>query len=112
MTHTTQFAYDNAELPDSINYAEEAIVNQLDNGDDEMTTRCAEHCCQHLDEEMAFRITEAMIRQLAITANWESLRNAIAKTSPALADALQDVAWMIGKRQPEFIEKEARRISQ
>lgn len=111
-----QFAWDNATPPDSIGpkeLIEEAIVEQIDSGDQAAIDACAEHCVQHLDEEMAFKLTAAMILQLSLTANWERLRGDIAKTNPLLADALQDVAWMIGKRQPEFVEQEAvRRLEQ
>ena len=107
-----QFAWDNATPEDSIGpkeLMEEAIVEQIDTGDQAVIDACAEHCVQHLDEEMAFKLTAAMIRELAINGRWESLRGAIAQRSPALAEALKDVAWMIGKRQPEFVEQEAAR---
>ncbi len=111
-----QFAWDNA-TPEEIigpkELMEESIVEQIDAGDQEVIGACAEHCVQHLDEEMAFKLTAAMIRELAINGRWENLRDAIAQRSPALAEALKDVAWMIGKRQPEFVEQEAvRRLEQ
>lgn len=107
-----QFARDNATPEDSIGpkeLIEEAIVEQIDSGEQAVIDACAEHCVQHLDEEMAFKLTAAMVRELSINGRWESLRGAIAQRSPALAEALQDVAWMIGKRQPEFVEQEAAR---
>lgn len=107
-----QFAWDNA-TPEEIigpkELMEESIVEQIDAGDQSVIDACAEHCVQHLDAAMAFKLTAAMILQLSLTANWERLRGDIAKTNPLLADALQDVAWMIGKRQPEFVEQEAAR---
>ena len=111
-----QFAWDNATPEDSIGpkeLMEESIVEQIDAGDQAVIDACAEHCVQHLDEEMAFKLTAAMVRELSINGRWENLQGAIAQRSPALAEALQDVAWMVGKRQPEFVEQEAaRRLEQ
>lgn len=92
-------------LPADNTTLEEAILEQLDNLDPDVTQAYAEFCAERI--ELPLALVQALILGLGLRRSWEGTRSAVARRQPELGEALNEIVWSIDKLQAEFIEHEA-----